>query len=337
MPPRPEITERFQDWEGADSSPLGRAVDAFIALVVVYGAFVTVSRLLGWVVHPVVVLLQAALPVSMLPVWLVLPVAGVRRLPVRAVAALMLCIFHVFALYPAMGSRRLPAWARSAPTLAVVSANMSRLNRDPTLAAALQGADGDVYVLVEVSAVVRADLEARGLLATLPYVAESGLVGADNVLIASKYPLADVVVERVGEVPVVSATVKTNNRSVRVIAVHPAAPSSSARLTEFRAWMRWAREQARVTKGPLVMAGDFNSSRFVPAMGELLAAGMTDAHEARGRGLSTSWPVGGSFKGPPFLRLDHILVRGPVVTRSVRDITVPGSDHLGIVAVVAVH
>ncbi len=324
-----------EDWDGVESSRLGRAVDGFIAVVVVYGAFVTVSRLLGWVVHPVVVLLQAALPVSMLPVWLVLPVAGVRRLPVRAVAALMLCVFHVFALYPAMGSRRLPAWARSAPTMTVVSANVSRLNRDSGLAAALQAAAGDVYVLVELSAVVRADLVARGLFAMLPYVAESGFVGADYVLIASKYPLADVVVERVGEVPVVSATVKKDDQSVRVIAAHPAAPSSITRLKEFRAWMRWAREQARVTKGPLIMAGDFNSSRFVPAMGELMAAGMTDAHESRGRGLSTSWPVGDSFMGPSFLRLDHILVRGPVVTRSVRDLTVPGSDHLGIVAVVA--
>lgn len=329
------LTGASDDWDGVHSSRLGRAVDGFIAVVVVYGAFVTVSRLLGWVVHPVVVWLQAALPVSLLPVWLVLPVAGVRRLPVRAVAALILCVFHVFALYPAMGSRRLPGWVASAPTMTVVAANVSRLNRNPGLAVALQAASGDVYVFVELSAMVRTDLVARGMFATSPYMAESGFAGADHVLIASKYPLADVVAETIGEVPVVSATVIKDGRSVRVIAAHPAAPSSSVRLTAFRGWMRWAREQARVTKGPLIMAGDFNSSRFVPAMGELMAAGMTDAHESRGRGLTTSWPVGGSFPWRPFLRLDHILVRGPVVARSVRDLTVPGSDHLGIVAVVA--
>lgn len=346
MRPRLDLIENRQG--RGDVGPLGRVVDAGIAMVVMFGTFVTVSRLLGWVVHPVVVLWQAALPVLLLPVWLVLPVAGVRRLPVRAVAALLLCTFHVFALYPAMGTRRLPVWAGTAPTMKVVSANVSNLNRDPGMAAALLAPGGDVYVLVEVSAVVRADLVDRGLFAALPYVAESGDIGADSVLIASKYPLTDVVAQRIGGVPVVSATVVSatvvtdaqaplSGRSLRVVAAHPAAPTSSARLKGFRAWMRWAREQARVTTGPLIMAGDFNSSRFVPAMGELLAAGMTDAHESRGRGLTTSWPVGDSFLGPAFLRLDHILVRGAVVTRSVSDLTVPGSDHRAIVAVVALH
>ena len=315
----------------------GRLVDAGIAAVLALGAFVMASRLLGWMIHPLVVLAQSALPVTMIPVWLALPVAAARRLPVRAVVALVLCVSHAFALAPAMGSRRLPVWAApgtAAATLRLVSANVFEANHDPGLGGALLAARPDVLVLVEVNDTILEELDASGLFAGFAHVARSG--NANSVVIASKLPLDDVKPGIVGGVAVVSARVAVGGKGVRVIAAHPRAPSGPARMAQFRVWMRWARDQARVTSGPLVMAGDFNASRFVPVMGALLAGGFTDAHESRGSGLSTSWPAGGPFFDLPFMRLDHVLMRGAVVARSVRDLTVPGSDHLGIVAVLAV-
>jgi hypothetical protein len=49
-----------------------------------------------------------------------------------------------------------------------------------------------------------------------------------------------------------------------------------------------------------------------------------------GRGFSTSWPV--AWDLPPFVRLDHALLRPGVVPTGVRELHVPGSDHRGLVA-----
>jgi endonuclease/exonuclease/phosphatase family metal-dependent hydrolase len=37
---------------------------------------------------------------------------------------------------------------------------------------------------------------------------------------------------------------------------------------------------------------------------------------------------------PPFTRLDHALVNDELVVRDVRNVVVPGSDHLGLVVTV---
>jgi hypothetical protein len=53
-----------------------------------------------------------------------------------------------------------------------------------------------------------------------------------------------------------------------------------------------------------------------------------------GQGLSRSWP---NIAFPlPLMRLDHALVNDQVGVVSVRDIDIPGSDHIGFVTELAV-
>jgi endonuclease/exonuclease/phosphatase family metal-dependent hydrolase len=85
----------------------------------------------------------------------------------------------------------------------------------------------------------------------------------------------------------------------------------------------------------VVLAGDLNADRDHAALRSLLETGLRDAHDERGRGLARTWPA-----GLPVLHLDHVLVRdgagARVVVRSVREVDLPGSDHLGVVAELAV-
>jgi endonuclease/exonuclease/phosphatase (EEP) superfamily protein YafD len=90
------------------------------------------------------------------------------------------------------------------------------------------------------------------------------------------------------------------------------------------------REEVRQSPYPIVLAGDFNGSRWVPAVGELFGAGLTSAHEAKGFGLSSSWPEASWV--PIFMRLDHVLYNKDVAATSVVDAVIPGSDHRAIVA-----
>ena len=92
--------------------------------------------------------------------------------------------------------------------------------------------------------------------------------------------------------------------------------------------------QATSAPGATAVVGDFNSTRWNPPFGDLLAAGLHDAHESVGQGLSRSWPNLGF--PVPLMRLDHALVNDKVGVVSVHDVDVPGSDHIGFVTELAV-
>lgn len=51
---------------------------------------------------------------------------------------------------------------------------------------------------------------------------------------------------------------------------------------------------------------------------------MTDAHRAAGRGWVHTWPQASAI--PPFIQLDHVLVRRLGVVDA-GQVTVPGTDH----------
>ena len=345
---RPGPPERTSAAEPSEPSvraraAVGRGVDITISLVIAVAGFIVLSRLMGWTIHPLVVLGQAALPVSMLPVWPAMVWAAVRRLPIRFVMALLLAVSHVLAVIPALGSQPRPEWARAgavevgsgsaAPVLLrVVAANVYFGNREPGIADALLAAAGDVYVLAEINPAQQLQLERDGLFRRFPYRLETAPSEFGQTLIMSRTPLSDAVAVDAPGVWTPVATVTKQGRTIKIIAAHPRSPVDACCIDELVDWLRWARDEGRSTTELLVIAGDFNATRFFPAMGELFAAGFSDAHEAKGRGLSASWPAGGEFFDLPFMRLDHVMYRGDVVATAVHDLRVPGSDHLGVVA-----
>ena len=82
-----------------------------------------------------------------------------------------------------------------------------------------------------------------------------------------------------------------------------------------------------------MVVGDLNSSYWHPDFRDLLDAGFVDAHIANGKGFSASWPT--DMIGPAFVRLDHALTTGGLVSTDVADFEIPGSDHRGFVVTVA--
>jgi len=94
-------------------------------------------------------------------------------------------------------------------------------------------------------------------------------------------------------------------------------------------------QEVRAVDEPVVVLGDFNADRDHAPFRRLLDTGLRDAHDERGRGLARTFP-----SWLPVLHLDHVLVRdgsgARVVVRDVREVRLPGSDHLTVVTDLAV-
>jgi endonuclease/exonuclease/phosphatase (EEP) superfamily protein YafD len=318
----------------ADSARDLAARIAWIAawMVVATLGWVTFSRLAG-ISFParLTVMLQAIVPIVYLPAYPIAVVAFVRRRWYLGGACVLLAIVHVAAVYPALGRRPLPAWAATAPRVTVFEANVYDQNAKPDAAATKILASGaDVLVVVEMDSRTLQALRRQGVDQTYPYsTVPGGRYRTD--IIWSKLPLTGVH-SAVSPTDMPWATVTVGDRSLFLVAVHV---DNAIRSRE-----DWTRElgslktQATSSPGPAAIVGDFNSTRWNPPFGELLAAGLHDAHESVGQGLSRSWPNLGF--PVPLMRLDHALVNDKVGVVSVHDVDVPGSDHIGFVTELAV-
>ncbi|MDF8265314.1 endonuclease/exonuclease/phosphatase family protein [Luteipulveratus flavus] len=180
-------------------------------------------------------------------------------------------------------------------------------------------------VLVEVTPDAADRLRTAGLEKLLPYAVGSPQQGAEGTVIRSRHPLTTLHsahVSRRFDQPV--ARVHADEGAYVLRAVHPYPPvpdlvaSWHRQLGELAAW-----RDAQPADEPLVMAGDFNASAAHPAFRRVVRT-MTDAHRATGAGWVRTWPQGHTL--PPFVQLDHVLVRRlGVVDAGVEEID--GTDH----------
>jgi endonuclease/exonuclease/phosphatase (EEP) superfamily protein YafD len=85
--------------------------------------------------------------------------------------------------------------------------------------------------------------------------------------------------------------------------------------------------------GCVVVAGDFNSTLDMRPFRNMLGEGFRDGVEQAGAGFMPTYP--GNSKVPPFMAIDHVLTSRCTAT-SAQIVGLPGSDHRGLVASVAI-
>ncbi|MCW2681035.1 MAG: hypothetical protein JWM62_2436 [Frankiales bacterium] len=284
-------------------------------------------RALGLERGSALAMLVGALPLTLLPAYAVLALAATLRRRLLAAGAAVLVLAHLLVFAPALGADALPPGAEQAPRLRVVTANLYVLNPDPAAAArALRALRPDVLVVPELSAAGLAGLRESGLLDDLPFAVTLLLdTRQETVGLLSRLPLLDVTTRESAGRELPRATVRVGGTDVRLLTAHPY-PPLSVFADLWRASLEDLRAEVEDVDGPLVVAGDLNADRDHALFRDLLDTGLRDAHDARGRGLARTWPA-----SAPFLHLDHVLVRGPVVL-DVREARIPGSDHLAVVA-----
>jgi len=275
----------------------------------------------------VLALLVGALPLTLLPAYALLLGAALTRRRALTAVSTGLVLAHLLVVAPALGATDLP----SGPVtrLRIVTANVYILNPTPEAAfRALRTLQPDVLVVPELGPAGLAGLRASGLMTDLPYsLVQLGGRG-ETVGLFSRLPLRDTSTREVGSRALPRATVDVGGVPVRLLAVHPLPPLSVFEPL-WRAALTDLLRESRAVRLPVVLAGDFNADRDHAPFRRLLGSGLRDAHDERGRGLARTFPA-----GFPVLQLDHVLVRdgvgGRLAVQDVREVDVPGSDHLGV-------
>lgn len=275
------------------------------------------------------VLLVGALPLVLLAAYPLLAAAVWRRDRRFALAGVALAAVHLLLVAPALVPQ--PAPPADALRLRVAVANLYVLNEDPReTGAALRELAVDVLVVPELTAAGLAGLRAAGLLDDLPYALVPGEARQETVGLFSRYPVTAVSLRAGAGRLLPRATVQVAGRAVRVLAAHTLPPVSVLQ-PEWRRGLGDLGKEVRATSLPVAVVGDLNADRDHGAFRALLASGLRDAADERGRGLSGTWPA-----GLPLLHLDHVLVRdgdgAGLGVAAVRTVRLPGTDHRAVVA-----
>jgi endonuclease/exonuclease/phosphatase (EEP) superfamily protein YafD len=310
-----------------------------IILWIVIGvlAMVAVLRVMAWDAFSPLAILNALTMIIYLPAWLIAIAGALGRRPILAGVALLVGIAQLVLIAPELtASQPLPNWAARAPTFTLLDANVFFGN--PSMSGYVQqirAVRPHVITFEECTPNDVAQLRSSGALAALPYQFE--VFGTDPFIffIASRYPLSDTRVERLGEHPFAVETVIALPSGPQALwVVHTIAPLP----VSFGQWTGQLAQIDRLVRDRgihgLLMVGDFNATWNNKGFRQILTTGLVDAAAARGQALTMTWSQTMSPL-PPLVRMDHVLTCPGVAVTRIATEHGPGSDHRDLVATVA--
>lgn len=306
---------------------------------VVIGLVFTIPTVLGKTPHRAYSALQLVVPWLGLLAGLCLLVAAVYRRPVLAVASGFCVLANVLPVWGAVNHVDVASMSDAA--ISIYVANMRLENQTPEAQVRQAMSSGaDVLVLLEFGQRYEQQFQAAGIDALYP---NQALLpgGAYGTGIYSRRALLRTDTLDIGDMRTPMVEVAFGAGTLRILGVHTFSPRSGPAID---AWLAELDAIDRFTNtpelGPTVLAGDYNATRWHPAMRQIMDGPFVDAHEEVGKGLSSSWPADGGPTGrylrpfspllrsfAPFARLDHALVHDVGVVR-VKDYDAAGSDHL---------
>lgn len=315
---------------------LSRAA-VWVAWAYVASQFVVFGSAWAGVVRPWPIIgLQATVVLTLLGAWAVLGAAWSARRRALAACAMVLCVAHLWVVVPLARPENRPTPADGQPTVRIGSFNLLYLNDQQAEGAAMLATlEVDALVLTEVTPDWETAMREADVFDRFPH--QAGRIAAGNAtgsLIISRSAFVSARFDKAVNRNVHSVELMVGDEPLRVMAVHPQSPSSPGLVASWEAQIDALVALAREHEGALAMVGDVNASYFNPPFRRLLAAGLRDAHDARGEGLTTSFPIG--ILPFPVTRIDHALVTDDVAVLDVDDVAFPGSDHRGFVVTLGV-
>lgn len=273
-----------------------------------------------------IVSLQALTPFVLFcaaPIALAACLTRRHALAIAAVAPLMTLMALSF---PVVFNDVPPAAAADSPRFSITATNVLYNNATPDAAAdRIIASEADVLLLIELTAQVRAALQAKLPDGDYPYRVAGRAGGSESIQLWSRLPIVDGGATSIDGRAAIDVVLDVDGSEVRVVGVHPYPPTFNA-----PGWQQQLDAIADTAGGselPTVLLGDFNGSRWHPSFRQLLDRGWHDAHEALGHGWSVSWPMDEGVLPPQFVRIDHALFRNGLTPTGIDDFEVPGSDH----------
>lgn len=315
---------------------VGRALAAASWLAIAPLAVVAAARLVAHDASFPLIAINAFTAWLYLPAWATAGFALGTRRRALAIASCTLVALHVAWVAPdAIGASTLPAEAQTAPALRVMTANLLAPNRhtDVTVREILETRP-DVLVVEELTPEWLDALAAGGVTDALPFGYILPRDDCFGIGILSRRPLTSREAIDLDGVPLLRATLDVDGRAVTVLAAHTLPPRTRDYARVWDHQMQTLSELVERERGAVVLLGDLNATAQARNYERLVSGRLRGAHEDRGRGLATTWP-NGVFPLPP-IRLDHVLVSRELAVRDVRELAPNGSDHVPVVADLAV-
>lgn len=226
-------------------------------------------------------------------------------------------------------AREAPAQAADTETVTLVSFNA--LRRNPAKRPALDwlaAAGADVIVILEVSADWRQAL-VRRLGRLYPYRVFGPDSGEACTAVLSRCKLRQRAALGLDDQGLVSVQVELPRAPFVLFGVHPDHAVERRSLEPQRRLFRELSARVRRTPGPVVVAGDLNTTAWSREFQRLLARAGLSAEVLR----SGTFPARLGWAGLP---IDHVLTGGGVRVRSLHAGPNVGSDHRPVVARLAV-
>lgn len=287
-----------------------------------------VSVLIGFVGNRLVVFAQAVLP------YLVVASGAVVVMGVVTGTWLLVIVGAVQVTWIAGELRTVRRHRRDAPdgpaSLRMVHSNLLHDNPTPDDALdRLLALDVDVVAFSEITPDVHSRAVSHELARHWPHRIAAPAEGPRGIALWSRHPLSDPTIDVVHDCNAAVATVTAPDSSQwRVVAVHPMAPVSRAKLRDWSPSLAAVGDMLLRSELPAVAIGDYNATHWHPPLRSLYRRGLRNAHLTLGRVHRGTFPVGARAR--PFLPLDHALVTDNVAVHDADYLVVPGSDHLAI-------
>lgn len=208
---------------------------------------------------------------------------------------------------------------------------------DPEAFVSTARSDADLVVVQELTPELAASFGRLGLEADFPYRAVEARRGSAGVGLWSRYPITGSSRDPRYELGLLTASIQIpgSPSETVVLAAHLVGPWPQPidgwreEISRFPDSLRVA--AAGAGAGAVIVAGDFNATADMQPFRRLLRGGFTDAVDQSGAGFTPTFPANRSV--PPLIGIDHILTLNSTA-RELRTVRIPGSDHLGLAAVI---
>ena len=305
-------------------------------LALAVGTVAVAARHLTISAHPGLVLAAAAPYLAVAaPVAVLLLVAGRRWL--LTLLAVALTAASVWVYLP----RYLPAQQpqQAVADVRVLTTNLGMGQADPADLVALATDAADIVAVQEMTPSAADGLTAAGMDAVFPHRVILPAPLASGIGLWSRHPIVQSGRIDGYALPMLGTRIRIPGVAVdtTVLSVHLAAPwpqPIDQWLRDIAAFPTTLDEMGRAAcAGAVIVAGDFNATADMAPFRELLKQGYGDAAADAGAGLARTYP--GRGRWPPVIGIDHVLVKHATAV-SARTVTVPGADHRGLLATVAV-
>ncbi|MCF8460856.1 MAG: endonuclease/exonuclease/phosphatase family protein [Flavobacteriales bacterium] len=239
--------------------------------------------------------------------------AGAALLSVLASAAL---VAPHFAPFP----------TEEAPAFTIAQFNVYHHNPSLEIAIAeLAACNADVFTIQELNATWTPLLDSIFELSHPYTISAPWDTCCYGIGIYSKFPITSYDVLDIENTPIIIAQVLINELDVTVISLHTRPPFPNE-TEERNLQMRTVSEIAQSIKNPVIVLGDFN---IVPWDAEYKAFLEKGNLLAVRDGFQATYPM---HVGLPLIPIDHITFSKNLVPTSCQTVTIPGSDHRGLMA-----